>query len=86
MSRMRFASGHLIWTGALCLHLPVTTARELSDLIGTPRTTLRVEIKRRITEALTQDDRITSVDDWSFETSGRGVRGQNLRSTPSMVT
>ena len=49
---------------------------ELSDLIGTPRDYAMSEIKRRITEALTQDDRITSVGDWSFETSGRGVRAK----------
>ncbi len=49
---------------------------ELSDLIGTPRDYAMSEIKRRITEALTQDDRITSVDDWSFETSGCGVRAK----------
>ena len=49
---------------------------ELSDLIGTPRDYAMSEIKRRITEALTQDDRITGVDDWSFETSGRGVRAK----------
>ena len=32
------------------------------------------EIKRRITEALTQDDRITGVENWSFETAGKVVR------------
>jgi hypothetical protein len=31
------------------------------------------EIKRRITEALEQDDRITSVDTWTFETGRRSV-------------
>ena len=48
----------------------------LDEVIGTPRDYAMSEIKRRITEALTQDDRITSVDDWSFETSGRGVRAK----------
>lgn len=47
---------------------------ELSDLIGQPMDFAMSEIKRRITEALTQDDRITSVDNWSFETSNRWVR------------
>lgn len=47
---------------------------ELSDLIGQPMDFAMSEIKRRITEALTQDDRITSVDNWSFETGNRWVR------------
>lgn len=47
---------------------------ELSDLIGTPKNYAMSEMKRRITEALTQDDRITGVDNWSFETTRRGVR------------
>lgn len=32
------------------------------------------EIKRRITEALMQDDRITSLSDWEFETGRKSVR------------
>lgn len=51
-------------------------ARPPQLAIGTPRDYAMSEIKRRITEALTQDDRITGVDDWSFETSGRGVRAK----------
>lgn len=47
---------------------------ELSDLIGTQKDYAMSEIKRRITEALTQDDRITGVDNWSFESSRRSVR------------
>lgn len=47
---------------------------ELSDLIGKPMDFAMSEIKRRITEALTQDDRITGVDNWSFETGNRWVR------------
>ena len=47
---------------------------ELSDLIGQPMDFAMSEIKRRITEALTQDDRITGVDNWSFETGNRWVR------------
>lgn len=40
---------------------------ELVDLIGQPKDYVMSEVKRRITEALTQDDRINSVDDWIFE-------------------
>lgn len=40
---------------------------ELADLIGRPRDYAMSEIKRRITQALLQDDRITAVDGWSFE-------------------
>lgn len=40
---------------------------ELSDLIGQPKDYAMSEIKRRITEALLQDDRITGVEDWIFE-------------------
>ena len=58
---------------------------ELSDLIGTPRDYAISEIKRRITEALTQDDRITSVDDGVLKQVGAACV-PNLRSTPSMVT
>lgn len=39
---------------------------ELADLIGQPQDYVMSEVKRRITEALTQDDRIESVDGWSF--------------------
>ena len=31
------------------------------------------EMKRRITDALMQDDRITGVDDWTFETGRKSV-------------
>lgn len=34
------------------------------------------EIKRRITEALTQDDRITGVENWTFETGRNQLRAQ----------
>lgn len=47
---------------------------ELSDLIGQPKDYAMSEIKRRITEALEQDDRITGVEDWSFETGRNWVR------------
>ncbi len=46
---------------------------ELTDLIGKPKAYAMSEIKRRITEALTQDDRIESVDSWEFETGRRQV-------------
>ena len=39
---------------------------ELSDLIGQPRDYVVPEIKRRITEALLVDDRITGVTDFVF--------------------
>lgn len=40
---------------------------ELADLFGEPIPYVYSEIKRRISEALTQDDRIDSVDAFSFE-------------------
>ncbi|QIB68644.1 DUF2634 domain-containing protein [Aminipila butyrica] len=39
---------------------------ELAALIGQPATYVMALINRRITEALTQDDRITEVDNFSF--------------------
>lgn len=54
---------------------------ELSDLIGQPKEYAMSEIKRRITEALEQDDRITGVDDWSFESGRRWVRASFTVST-----
>lgn len=39
---------------------------ELKDLIGEPIPYILPELKRRIEEALTQDDRITSVDAFNF--------------------
>lgn len=46
---------------------------ELVDLIGQPKDYAMSELKRRITEALMQDDRITAVDDWSFEPGRKSV-------------
>lgn len=46
---------------------------ELADLIGRPKDYAMSELKRRITEALMQDDRIHAVDDWSFETGRKSV-------------
>lgn len=42
---------------------------ELADLIGEPISYVLPEIERRITEALTQDDRIESVSDFEFDIS-----------------
>ncbi len=47
---------------------------EMEDLIGQPKDYAMSEIKRRITEALTQDDRITSVDEWEFELTQKAVK------------
>lgn len=44
---------------------------ELKDLFGMPLPYVESELKRRISEALTQDDRIDSVDGFSFA-QGRG--------------
>lgn len=46
---------------------------ELIDLIGQPKDFVMSEVKRRITEALTQDDRINSVDSWEFESSKKAL-------------
>ena len=46
---------------------------EFSDLIGKPKDYAMSEMKRRITEALEQDDRITGVGNWSFETGRKTV-------------
>lgn len=46
---------------------------ELWDLYGKPRNYVLSELKRRITEALTQDERINSVDGWSFQTIKKAV-------------
>jgi hypothetical protein len=42
---------------------------ELVDLYGEPVTYVCPELQRRITEALIQDDRIESVDNFEFDTS-----------------
>ena len=43
---------------------------ELLDLIGKPMSYILSEIPRRITEALTQDNRITDVIDFKFTKNG----------------
>lgn len=45
---------------------------ELVDLFGEPITYVCPELERRITEALTQDERILSVDAFSFDVSVKG--------------
>lgn len=44
---------------------------ELIDLIGKPMPYVMAEVPRRITEALTQDNRIEDVVDFEFETKGK---------------
>lgn len=46
---------------------------ELLDLYGEPVSYVVPELERRITEALTWDDRIDSVDNFEFDTSKKGV-------------
>ena len=46
---------------------------ELADLIGRPRDLVIPEIRRRITEALTVDDRVTGVTDFTFTPSREAV-------------
>lgn len=45
---------------------------ELKDLFGQPPGYVLPELKRRITEALTQDDRILSVDAFNFDMKTKG--------------
>lgn len=46
---------------------------ELLDLFGESQPYVMSEVKRRITEALTQDDRIAGVSDFNFTRSKRGL-------------
>lgn len=46
---------------------------ELQDLIGRPVSYAMSEVKRRITEALTSDDRIESIEDFVVEQASRHV-------------
>lgn len=46
---------------------------ETADLVGKPRYYVVSEIKRRITEALTQDDRIELVDNFEFSYPSKNV-------------
>lgn len=54
---------------------------ELVDLIGQPMPYVMSELPRRITEALTMDDRISDVVDFEFE-----VNGKKLHTTFTVVT
>lgn len=47
---------------------------ELTDLIGKPKGYAMSELKRRIGEALLQDDRIVGLSGWEFETGRKSVR------------
>lgn len=51
----------------------------LKDLFGLPKTFVIPEIKRRITEALLWDNRITVVDRWEFSIPQRGTVVANFR-------
>ena len=46
---------------------------ELLDLIGKPMPYVMSEIPRRITEALTQDNRVEDVVDFEFKTTGKKI-------------
>ena len=46
---------------------------EFSDLVGMPVSYVCPEIKRRIIDALTPDERITDVYDFHFDTAERGI-------------
>ena len=46
---------------------------ELEDLFGEPVSYVCSELQRRITEALVQDDRINSVEDFEFDLSERRI-------------
>lgn len=46
---------------------------ELADLYGEPMSYVMAELERRITEALTWDSRIESVDNFEFEVDRRNV-------------
>lgn len=46
---------------------------ELMDLYGQPPMYVCPEIERRVKEALSQDDRITGVDNFEFDISNKGV-------------
>lgn len=54
---------------------------ELVDLYGKPMPYVMSELPRRITEALTQDDRIEDVTDFEFE-----VNGKKLHTTFTVIT
>lgn len=54
---------------------------ELLDLFGKPMSYVTAELPRRVKEALTQDDRIDNVTDFTFEKEGK-----KLHATFTVVT
>ena len=46
---------------------PTSYGSEIADLIGKPRDYAAAELRRKISEALLQDDRITDVGEWEIE-------------------
>jgi phage baseplate assembly protein W len=54
---------------------------ELLDLFGKPMSYVTAELPRRVKEALTQDDRIENVTDFTFEKEGK-----KLHTTFTVVT
>lgn len=54
---------------------------ELANLVGKPMSYVMSELPRRVTEALTQDNRIDDVVDFEFERSGK-----KLHATFTVVT
>jgi hypothetical protein len=44
---------------------------ELADLFGQPASFVRPELERRIRDALSQDERITGIGGFAFETRGK---------------
>lgn len=51
---------------------------ELASLLGQPEYVVFSELKRRVTEALTQDDRITGISEFSLQRSGDRWRASFL--------
>ena len=47
---------------------------ELESLVGKDRTYVQVELKRRISECLLRDERITGVDNFRFEGTGDVIK------------
>ncbi len=50
---------------AHCIY-PQSYGSEIADLIGRPHDYAAAELKRTITQALTQDDRVVSVGEWDI--------------------
>ena len=47
---------------------------DLESLVGKDRTYVQIELKRRISECLLQDERITGVDNFRFEVNGDEIK------------